>query len=73
MIWALSSADRVLELGLAWKRLWKACMAQAVTSCRRHTDSAKKYKVHSCPGAFQLLFHYTSYMESTGPLDSQTP
>lgn len=51
MICALSSAERVLGLGLAWKRLWKACMAQAVTSCRRHTDLARRHKVHSCSGA----------------------
>lgn len=33
MIWALSSAGRQATLAWALKRLWKACMAHAVTSC----------------------------------------
>lgn len=36
MIWALSSAGRQATLAWALKRLWKACMAHAVTSCKRH-------------------------------------
>lgn len=36
MIWALSSAGRQATLAWALKRLWKACMAHAVTSCKGH-------------------------------------
>lgn len=36
MICALSSAGRQATLAWALKRLWKACMAHAVTSCKGH-------------------------------------
>jgi hypothetical protein len=57
MIWALSSADRVPGLGLAWKRLWKACMAQAVTSWRRHIDFEGNSKAHGYTEPLDLSLH----------------
>lgn len=50
MICALSSAERVDELGLALNSLWKACMAPAVTSWAKQAeqpDLLKKKKKNS--------------------------